>query len=151
MSQVITPEVLAEQSVILDHADGISVATLAEPSLRDYLAPIVGNRLLEAAHRAGGNMIVKHDLVREFSSAWINELLRLTTHCSGLGGWLVVSGLHPAGLEVLQATGLSKRLHLAANESQARELFALRSQDEGASVLSRIFGGPGRRPGRPAA
>lgn len=149
MSQVLTPEALAEQSVILDHADGISVATLAEPSLRDYLAPIVANRLLEAAHRAGGNLIVKHDLVREFSSAWINELLRLTTHCSGLGGWLVVCGLHPSGIAILQSTGLSKKLHLADNEAQARELFALRSHDEGASVLSRLFGSPRR--GKPAA
>jgi anti-anti-sigma regulatory factor len=142
-------EALAEQSFLVDHAGGISVITLAEPSLREHLAAIVGNRLLETAHHCGGMMILKHDLVREFSSAWINELLRLTVHCSGLGGHLIATGLNPNGIQILRTTGLDKRLNLADHEAAAREMFALRSSDDGASVLAWLFGKP-RQSGRAA-
>jgi anti-anti-sigma regulatory factor len=94
-------------------------------------------------------MILKHDLVREFSSAWINELLRLTVHCSGLGGHLIATGLNPNGIQILRTTGLDKRLNLGDHEAAAREMFALRSSDDGASVLAWLFGKP-RQSGRAA-
>lgn len=145
MPSVSPLEALAEQSVIIDQERGICVATVAEQHLRDHLAAIVGNKLLEAAHRCNGRLIVKHDLVRDFSSAWINELLQLSTHCSGLGGHLVICGLPETGMTILQTTGLDKRLHIAETENLARETFALRSRDEGTTVLSWLFGAPPRK------
>jgi len=150
MTQPQSPEALAEQSILVDKVDGISVVTLAEPSLREHLASIVGNRLLETAHHCGGMMILKHDLVREFSSAWINELLGLTVHCSGLGGHLICTGMNPNGIQILRTTGLDKRLNLADHEASAREMFALRLRDDGAFVLSWLFGKP-RQPKSAAA
>lgn len=153
MSQVLTPEALAERCIILDEDRGFSVATITEPSLKEYISPVVGNRLLELAHHCSGRLILKHDLVREFSSAWINELLRLSTHCSGLGGMLISCGLRPENVQMLEATGLDKRLHVTDTERTARETFALRSHNEGTTVLGWLFGTPSRSSGRsrPAA
>jgi hypothetical protein len=141
----LSPETIADQSILFDHQGGLCVATLAEPILRDHLAPIVGNRLLELAHQSRGNLVVKHDLVREFSSAWINEMLRLTAHCDGLGGLAVMASINPNGVRILTSTGISRRLHLADHEAAARELFVLRSGDDGTTVLGWIFGSPARR------
>lgn len=140
-----SPEAIADQSILFDHDGGICFATLAEPILRDHLAPIVGNRLLELAHQSRGNLVVKHDLVREFSSAWINEMLRITDHCDGLGGCAVMASINPGGVRILMSTGISRRLHLADHDAAAREMFALRSVDSGTTVLGWIFGTPSRR------
>lgn len=106
-------EVLSEQSILIDAAAGAAVVTIAESNLGEFLAESVGNRLLEIAHHNEGRVVIRLDLVSSFASAWINQLLKLSDHCEGLGGKLVITGLAPSQMQVLSSTGLARRLTFA--------------------------------------
>ncbi|MEK6701431.1 MAG: hypothetical protein AABZ53_04150 [Planctomycetota bacterium] len=129
LQHTIQPIESGEKSLIVEYAHGFAIATIAESSLREYFAQVVGNELLELAHRARGNVVLRHDLVWEFGSSWINELLRLAAHCSGLGGKLVVLGMSERGEAVMKATGLDRRVTLVDSPASLRKALKLSKSD----------------------
>jgi anti-anti-sigma regulatory factor len=132
----------SDQSLMVDHAEGVTVVTVAEASLREHTSAAVGNRLLEVAHLCRGRMIVRLDLVRDFSTAWINEMLRLSSHCEGLGGRLVISGLRANVYHLLKSTGLSKKLTIVNSEDEARRALGLAAPTVLESFFARMVGHP---------
>lgn len=134
LQQTIQPIESGEKSLMVEYAHGFAIATVAESSLREYFAQVVGNELLELAHRARGNVVLRHDLVWEFGSSWINELIRLAAHCNGLGGKLVVLGMSERGEAVMKATGLDRRVTLVNSPAQLRKVLNLSKSE--AMVLS---------------
>lgn len=128
----------ADNALLNDREHGTSIVTVAMPSVLDRQARLLGNRLLELAHHASGRMILRIDAVRQFSSAWINEMLRLASHCDGLGGRLVVVGVNPAGMSILRATGLDRQLTLADDLPGAFETLGVGPRKP--SVFGRLFG-----------
>lgn len=130
LQHTIQPIESGEKSLIVEYAHGFAIATIAESSLREYFAQVVGNELLELAHRARGNIVLRHDLVWEFGSSWINELLRLAGHCSGLGGKLVVLGMSGRGAAVMKATGLDRRITLVDSPAMLRKELKLDKSDQ---------------------
>jgi len=132
----------ADQSLIIDHTEGVTVVTVAEASLREHTSSSVGNRLLEVAHLCRGRMLVRMDLVRDFSTAFINEMLRLSSHCQGLGGQLVISGLRSNVYHLLKSTGLAKRLTIVDNEDDARRALGLEAPTVIESFFARLAGQP---------
>jgi|CXWL01.1.fsa_nt_gi anti-anti-sigma regulatory factor len=141
MASLVTVESIDQDSLVVDHDSGVSIVTIAELNLREHLAQIVGNRLLELAHHCEGRLLLKLDLVREFSVAWINELLRLSTHCSGLGGRLVVQGMSEEGVRIMHSTGLDKRVTLVNSDHEARKACGLESSGGLKAIWNQFFGG----------
>lgn len=123
-------ELLAEQSILIDAAAGAAVVTIAESNLGEFLAGIIGNRLLEIAHHNEGRLVIRLDLVNSFGSAWINQLLKLSDHCEGLGGKLVLTGIAPDAMQMLSSTGLAKRLCFAEDVKLAVDRVVALSQEE---------------------
>lgn len=123
-------DALAEQSILIDAAAGAAVVTVAESNVGEFLADRIGNKLLEVAHHNEGRIVVRHDLVKSFGSAWINSLLKLSDHCDGLGGKLVLTGMNDEALETLQRTGIAKRFTFAPDEKQAVDLVVAAAREE---------------------
>lgn len=81
--------------------------------------------LLDLAHRSEGYILLRIEEVRDYASAWINAMITLSEHCSGLGGRLVVCGVDPRVRRVIRDTGLWRRLALAESEHEARRMLGL--------------------------
>ncbi len=81
--------------------------------------------LLDLAHRADGFILLRIEEVRDYASAWINAMITLAEHCSGLGGRLVVCGVEARVRKVIRETGLSRRLIVADGEQDARRILGL--------------------------
>lgn len=123
-------DMLAEQSILIDAAAGAAVVTIAESNLGEFLAEIIGNRMLEVAHHNEGRVVVRLDLVSSFGSAWINRLIQLSDHCEGLGGKLVLTGVAPEAMRMLISTGLAKRLCFADDVKAAVDSVVALSKEE---------------------
>lgn len=143
----------AENALLIDRRDGVSVVTIAMPALRERQAQLVGNRLLEIAHHAKGRLIVRLDAVASFCSAFINELIKLSGHCNGLGGRLVVVGVNAEALKAIRATGLDRRFTIADSEPAAWKAHGMGGSSGFARFLDRFLFGvtEAPQPGRHAA
>ena len=98
--------------------DGVQIVNVEAPSLRDPGVGHVVSRLLALAREEGGRLVVSLAMVEDMTSAGVGALVTVSDGVSKLGGKVVFVGLREDLAVVLNATGLSKRVHLAPNMTE---------------------------------
>ena len=123
MSQV--AELANDQGfVLVDTVDGVAVAGIGLPSLRERQAVMMLDKLRQVAGRHGGRLAVSLTEVIDLNSACINALVEVHRHCRELGGQIVVFGLRPQLRKLFHTTGIDKILPVADDCEQAVKVFA---------------------------
>ena len=106
-------------------AEQAAVVSVACSRIHQHQAEHLRNRLIGVADRAGGRLAVCLEEVVDASSACINALLAVNTHCASMGGKLVLFGLNDEISKMLRMTKVNRTIAVATD---ARE--ALDSMDE---------------------
>ncbi|MEM1183941.1 MAG: STAS domain-containing protein [Planctomycetota bacterium] len=102
--------------------DGVQIVNVEAVGLRESNVGHVVSRLLALAREEGGRLVVSLALVEDMTSAGVGALVSVTETIAGTGGKLVLVGLQPELDVILRSTGLSKRLNIAGDISEALKL-----------------------------
>jgi anti-anti-sigma factor len=122
MRYQISAETMLSDGVLVVQGRGSSaLVVLAERSLRDPIAAVVRDRLLELAHAANGRIALSLAEIHDLSSAGINALITVNTRCKQLGGQLVCFSPEPEIAQVLRITKLDRALVIRPNSNAALE------------------------------
>lgn len=106
-------------------AEQAAVVSVACSCIHQHQAELLRNRLIGVADRAGGRLAVCLEDVVDASSACINALIAVHTHCAAMGGKLVLFGLSDEIHQMFRVTKVNRTIAVA---DDARD--ALDSMDE---------------------
>lgn len=116
----------------------IAVAYLAMHCIREHQACMLEERLRGMAARCGGRLIVSMAEVDDMTSAGINALVAVHTHCRDAGGHLVLCSLSRELHRLFRVTHLDRAIAIAETVDAAAQLMAPQRQQ---SWFARKFGG----------
>lgn len=100
-------------------ARGVGFITLSAQHLSDREIQQVVAHIATLSRKTNGSLALDIQLVRPFNCAWINALIELDASCRELGGSLVLASVPDEAFDILRATGLDRKLAIAANRAEA--------------------------------
>jgi anti-anti-sigma regulatory factor len=121
MYEVVQPNIVTHQGTLLESCvhQGVVIARVTTSAIRDRQASMLGEALSELVREHHGRLAIDCSNVRDFTCAWINQLLGLTRMCRERNWDCVVFGLKGPARDILRSTRLDRQMTLCSGRGEA--------------------------------
>ncbi|MBX3358539.1 MAG: STAS domain-containing protein [Phycisphaeraceae bacterium] len=114
------PQSVVEDALVFAEEDqGVMVASIGCQTVREWQAAMIRGRLEQVAGACAGRVALSLAGVTGVGSAFVRDLIRLTDHCSTLGGRLVLYSLSSEVQALFKTAGFDQKLHMAQTREEA--------------------------------